>query len=190
MGNTNLKIVCYMGGSCGDIVMSVIDPKGSIIKDGRVLNKGYDATDISTYRYKLKKPHVFSSDIEKDQFLIEIASSYKSIPSHDTEYHIQRNHSFITVGIRDKKTAIWAAQRFKSYHRPEVWEEMVKLCGATSTEHYADMLIDYSDRVSKSTNKIVDIEDILSGKLIEKMQQFVDTPLDSEFYHIWLEQQS
>jgi hypothetical protein len=180
-----------MGGACGDLVMSVIDSVGSKMKDGRVYTKGYDPEDINTLRFKLKKPHVFSSDEKKDQFLIDISSSYSSIPSHDTEYHIKRNHQFITVVVSDEETALWASERFKSYHRPHIWDEMVIACGANSVEGYAEMLLNYTKRITQYTDKVIDIRsDILSGKLIEKMQGFVDTTLDIDFYNIWLSQQT
>jgi hypothetical protein len=180
-----------MGGACGDLIMSVIDSTNCKIKDGRVHTKGYDPLDINTYRFKLKKPHVFTSDEEKDQFLIEMAKSYKSISSHDTEYHIKRKLEFITVVASDEETALWASERFKSYHRENIWDEMVVACGANSTQGYAEMLLKYSDRITQYTDKVIDIKkDILSGNLIQKMQRFVDIPLDIDFYNYWLSQQA
>ena len=170
MGNSNIEIVCYMGGVCGDLVMSVIDSRDSVITDAHVM--------MPASRYKLKKPHLFQSSVEKDQYLIDIAASYKSIPSHDTEYHVERGHSFITSVITDVETALWAAARFKNYHRPQVWDEMLEKCGANSISDYADQLMRYSDRIQKHTTKVVNLNDIRSGNLLDKLQQFVSTPLD------------
>jgi hypothetical protein len=35
-------------------------------------------------------------------------------------------------------------------------------------------------------NKVIPMKDILEGRLIEKLQQWIDTPLNTELYNHWL----
>ena len=119
----NTTIVCYTGGTAGDIVSLIIDP-----------------AELSRDRQRLKKPHLFASDAEKDNFLD--TAPWASVPSHDFEYHQRRQHEILAIVCRTKPNALWAAERFKSMHRPHVWEEMTQHCGAADVETYAQMILD------------------------------------------------
>ena len=56
-----MNIVCYMGGTCGDLIVSVIDPKHTKFHES--------AMKLPLERYKLKKPHLFSNDEEKTEYI-------------------------------------------------------------------------------------------------------------------------
>ena len=82
-----IDIVCYTGGSCGDLITALIDGKGAHFRNKAVM--------FEQDRLRFKKPHTFANDEEKDQYLNEIANKYRSIPSHDLQYHIKSGHDFI-----------------------------------------------------------------------------------------------
>ena len=178
-------IVCYTGGTCGDLISALIDPRGAEIRDNGAVFHTSDRT-------RLKKPHLFGSDIEKDQYL-DWVTGYLSISSHDTDYHILRGHDFITVGIQHIDTAIWAAQRFRDLHRSQVWQEMTARCGAETLEQYAQIMMDYSSMVANHTQDIVKLESIIQGSATAEIQDIIGRPLQPEsleFYQHWLRKQN
>lgn len=176
-------IICYMGGSCGDLLTAIVDPKDAVIDaNDRVL--------LSSGRQKLKKPHEFKSTVEKDQYLKTITKSYNSIPSHDIEYHIKKKHDFVGIIVEKIDTALWAAERFKQIHSTEIWEGMQIATGGTKTiKEYAQMMLDYRHLVLQNTQKTVTLESILEGTVIEQLQPFVTTLPGIDFYQSWLKAQ-
>ena len=100
-----MNIVCYTGGTCGDMISAILDSAGGYFTNNRVM--------FDQDRTQLKKPHLFNSDTEKDQYLIEAGKKYRSIPSHDLDYHIRNAHDFIGITVQDNAVALWAATRFK-----------------------------------------------------------------------------
>ena len=160
MGHSKMNIVCYTGGACGDMISAILDPTGT-----RFNNTAMIIDDV--YRTRLKKPHLFQSDAEKDQYLIEIEKKYKSIPSHDLDYHIRKKHNFIGITVQDKTVALWAATRFKRLHGAHVWEEMNTVCGVGTVEGYAQIMIDFSDLIKQHTDRIVSLESILAGTALD-----------------------
>jgi hypothetical protein len=174
-------IVCYMGGTCGDLICALFDSEPADMYNNRVI--------LSSERQHLKKPHTFDNNEGKDQYLDNISKIYKSIPSHDIEYHIQRQHEFVGIVVEQLDTALWSSQRFKELHRPYVWKEMQRSCGAKSVEEYAQMMLDYSYMIKQCTSKIITLEEILNGQAVKKLQSMVKEQLNSNFYHQWLKVQ-
>ena len=173
-------IVCYTGGTCGDLITTLIDSSTSHSEGAQIL--------INADRERLKKPHTFNTIEEKDQYIRSI-KQYASIPSHDLEYHLARGHEFIGIRVTDPATALWAANRFKALHRPHVWEEMTRVCGATTVDEYAQMLIDFGNYIGENTNNIIHLEDIIAGQALDRLGSLVDTPLDplaKNIYNKWL----
>lgn len=182
-----LIIVCYAGGTCGDLVTAMIDPTEAII------NTNLGTIEHVEFRRQLKKPHLFSTNEEKDRYLISVKEKYKSIPSHDLDFHVARGHKFVSITVEDFDVAIWAAERFKKCHRPHVWEEMKKFCGADDIAGYAQIMIDFSKVVVQHTNNVVKLEDIKTGKVIPALQSILGYELDAEnkdFYNNWLNVQN
>jgi hypothetical protein len=167
-----------MGGACGDLVTAVIDSTGVELKDN-------GSVAIPKYRARLKKPHLFVDNDEKDNYILEFDET--SISSHDYSYHVNRKHDIICVGIFDKSTALWAATRFKKFHRPEVWAEMSELCGAETIDDYADMYLHNTNMMSEHQHKIINLEDIIKGNLIPILKQYTDKSLDIDLYNRWKE---
>jgi hypothetical protein len=100
-----IEIICYAGGTCGDLITALIDSKGSYFQNKAVM--------FEQDRLRFKKPHTFVNDEEKDQYLNEITNKYRSIPSHDLQYHVRRGHNIIGITVQDPTVAKWAAIRFK-----------------------------------------------------------------------------
>lgn len=170
-----------MGGACGDLIAGLIDPTAT---------KFYNKTVMHPEdRRRLKKPHTFLNIEEKDKYLQFVANKYKSIPSHDLDFHIERQHDIIGVIVEDKKHALWAANRFKNLHSQEVWNSMSASCGAASIDDYAQMLIDNGSFVKTLTAKIITVEEILQAKALEKLNEYGIFLETSNMYQNWLDLQ-
>lgn len=175
-------IVCYMGGTCGDLVSALIDVTGVELQGSTVQH--------ITQRARLKKPHLFKDDAEKDLY-IEMAGEFGSISSHDLDYHLRRQHEFLAVIVNDQSTANWAAERFQTLHRPQVWKEVSTAMGIQSYQDYAQMMLDYSAMVANHTRFVVKLQNILEGHAVEDLESLgiAVTPQACDFYHKWLQQQ-
>jgi hypothetical protein len=175
----NLTIVCYTGGACGDLVTAMIDHRNCQFTPFHTVKHADD-------RQRLKKPHLFSSDEEKDQYLIDIAQQYNSIPSHDLDYHVRRGHKFISIVVDDNKIAHWAANRFKALHRPHVWEEMSRACGAKTVDDYAQILIHYSNMVRNHTTKTISLESIKKKTAVDSLEQALGKSIDQKGKNVYI----
>jgi hypothetical protein len=91
--------------------------------------------------------------------------------------------------IDDRAVAEWAADRFRKLHRPHVWEEMQKQCGATSSQDYAQSMLDFSNLVREHTNNIVQLERILQGHAVDDIKLLGIPAPGKSFYHSWLRNQ-
>lgn len=174
-----IEIICYTGGSCGDLITALIDSKGAYFRNTTVM--------FAQDRLRFKKPHTFASDEEKDQYLNDIANKYKSIPSHDLQYHIKRGHNFIGITVQDLSVARWASTRFKELHRPHVWEEMSSVCGVTTVEDYAQIMIDFSNLVTQHTDRIITLESIKAGTVL---QNPILKNAGKNLYQNWIDMQN
>ena len=174
-----MNIICYTGGTCGDVVTALFDSTGTSYRGNTVM--------IDADRSRLKKPHEFATDESKDRYLAEMATKYQSIPSHDLAYHVGRQHKFIGISVHDWAVALWAAQRFKDLHRPHVWAEMTAACGADTVKDYAQMMLDFSNVIVQHTDKIVTLESIRAGTAL---QNPVLENANKDFYNNWLELQT
>lgn len=179
MDSDNLKIVCYTGGTCGDLMSALIDPAHVKFENMSVMH--------SPERRRLKKPHTFANNEEKDQYINNISAQYRSIPSHDLDYHIQRSHRFIAITVQDFEISLWAAARFKALHAPHVWQEMQAACGAATVGEYAQMLIDYSNMVVNHTTDIIKLEDIYNGQAIQALSNLGINSPHKNLYQNWLD---
>jgi hypothetical protein len=178
-----IEIVCYMGGTCGDLITALFDSRDcSFNISSRTMSHTAD-------RSKLKKPHLFKNNSDKDQYCININTQYNSIPSHDIDYHIDRKHAFIGITVTDYNTALWASNRFKKAHKSRVWEEMQARSGVSSVEDYAQMMIDYSSLVRSNTDRILTLESIITGQVADEMKKMLGIELDpihKNLYSNWM----
>jgi len=179
-----MYVICYTGGTCGDIVTTVIDGQGTELAQNRM--------SVCKQRSKFKKPHLFESDQQKDHYFADMVKQYLCLPSHDIEYHSRRSHDIIGIVVKDKIRAKWAAERFYRMHRSHVWQEMMASCGAQTIDDYAEIMIHFGNLIQKKTQKILRLERILEGHLITDLAEIVgsDIALDSEIYQQWLTAQN
>lgn len=174
-------IICYLGGTCGDLVTAVIDNTGCYIQG--------EAIALDHNRQLLKKSWQFSNDNARDTYLEQISKVYKSIPSHDVEYHLRSNHSFIAIVVNNKSTATWASSRFKRLHKAHVWEEMKSINQADTVEKYAQDMLDWSSWIKQNTTKTISLEDILNGCLEQRISSIINqAPADINLYQQWQQQ--
>jgi hypothetical protein len=179
-----LIVVCYIGGTCGDLISAMIDPIDAEFRANTVWH--------NPERTRLKKPHLFDNDLDKDRYINDVGNRYSSISSHDLDYHVKSGHEFISIVTDKFNVALWAARRFKKLHRPHVWEEMQRACGASTIEDYAQTLIDYSTMVKKYTNKVLDLESIYCGSVIQNLQPWLAKPIgkpSQNLYKNWIDLQ-
>jgi hypothetical protein len=176
-----------MGGACGDLITAMIDPQGTSFHGSlRKMN-------ISSDRQRLKKPYNFANDLEKDIYLDEMSEIYASVPSHDIEYHVRRGHKFIGIRVQEFDVALWAAERFKNVHRAPVWESIKQGCNIDNVEQYAQLLIDYSNMISNHTNDLLDLESIVSGRIVPDLERIIGRELSNDAvycYQSWQDLQN
>lgn len=177
-----IDIICYTGGTCGDLITALIDSQGASFRGKAVM--------FDLERMQLKKPHMFNSHAEKDQYIADMAVKYRSIPSHDLDYHVQGKHAMIGITVQDTDTALWAAERFKQLHRPHVWLEMQTACGANSVGDYAQIMIDFSNQLQQHTDRTVPLESIRAGTVLDQLSQLTTlSPTSKNLYQNWLDLQ-
>ena len=163
--------VVYMGGTCGDLVSAMLDMKD--ISLDLPLRK----MKMPSERQRLKKPYMFDNDQEKDQYLEDMSKIYSSVPSHDLDYHRQRRHWFVGIRVQDPDIALWAADRFRHAHRPEVWQTVKQGWQIDTVEQYAQLLMDYANLISQHTTNLLDLEDIVSGHVVPCLEHIVGRKL-------------
>lgn len=171
-------IVCYMGGTAGDLVTAVIDNKDTMLDDKKIL--------IHPKRSKLKKPHLFNNSKETTDYINSLSTTYISLPSHSTDFHIQEKQDFIGIAVDDYETALWAATRFKELHLPHVWEEVMAYSNIISVEEYADLMMKYGAFIRNHTDKVISLKSILDGNLITELKKYLDFDLHEDLYTAWL----
>jgi len=181
--DSDLIFVVYMGGCCGDFVAAAIDSRDC------EFNQAQHRMRLPKHREQLKKTHLFASDKERDQYVIDIRQQYCSVPSHDLDYHLRRQHRFIAVTVTDVGTAQWAAHRFQHSHRPEIWREFCQQFGVRTLDNYAELVLNYSKMIRTKTPDIIALEDILSGHALTQLDSILGSDLNTtqqEFYQQWL----
>ena len=164
-----MDIIVYPPGAGGNLVSAVID------------NNLYYYTGVhfETYRKKLRMKSYIESmtDEDRDNYILEMRSKYLSLPSHIIEYHINRKHDFILIAPVTDIEISWCIDRFSKIHTT------VKDLVENSQEAYRDFV----KNGKQHTNKIITVEEIYSGKLLDRLKQYVTTPLNEQLYHTWLE---
>jgi hypothetical protein len=164
-----MEIIVYPPGAGGNLVSAVIDNKLYY----------YNGVHFETYRKKLRmKSYIESmSDIDRDDYLVEMSSKYLSLPSHLIEYHINRKHDFILIAPVTDAEINWCINRFAQIHTK------IKHLVENSENGYKVFV----ENGKHHTNKIITVEEIYSGKLLKRLREYVTTPLNEELYYTWLE---
>ena len=170
MEHQNLIVICYMGGTYGDMVAGLINED---LKTDAIWLVSRPNEEVS----KLKKSHTFGSDQEKDEYVNRISSQYKCILSHDQDYHFSRNHNVLGIVVTNMKSALKCAKRFKAAHRAHVWKEMMDRCGAKTIEEYAEMMIHYGKMIEPQCKWIITTDEIENEQILERIESIVGTSL-------------
>jgi hypothetical protein len=168
-----------MGGTCGDLVATLLDPRDAGLD---FVNRNIR---LPAARQRLKKPYTFADDLEKDTYLDSMASIYSSVPSHALDYHVRRGHRFVAIRVRDPDIALWSSQRFQQGHRPEVWTSVAQSCDIETVEEYAQLMLDYGNMIASQTDRVLDLEDILAGTAIAKIENAIDGPLSEHSVNVY-----
>lgn len=173
------NIVLYTGGTCGDLVSGVLDMNGVGINGNNCV--------VLEERSKLKKSHLFLTDNDRDNYIDYSSKLWSSIPSHDSRYHMTKNHEVIGIVCTTYNTARWAADRFKNIHRPAVWEEVCKSCNIDNVEQYAELILSFSNLIEPFIKYKIFLEDICKGNLLSELKKFTDIDRNSKIlYDQWL----
>ena len=181
--------ILYNSGAGGDMVSAVID------------STDYETSEIDVHptlgslRHLLKlrlikhlKNYNDSRDLffdgnTKTLFLKELEQKYLSIStSHDISflrYHANMlNLQTIVIDDTDDEYNKWGMNRcytiLPKYHPPLNEEELIR----------RNKRINLAKTYNNS--KVIPLKDILEGRLITKLQEFIDTPLNTEIYNYWL----
>ena len=167
-----------MGGTYGDLVSGLINEN---IKVNDVKKIAVPDAEAS----RLKKPHLFSSDYEKNQYLEEAAQKFNSISSHDADYHIRNNHKFLAIVVDNYDSALRCAHRFKVSHRDVVWNEMITKCGANSVEDYANAILNFSHMIKNHATWVVSTTEIENEEILLRIQEIQNVPIQSQVYQMY-----
>jgi hypothetical protein len=174
--------ILYNPGAGGDMIAAVIDSKDHVVTD-------IDVSHVAgSLRSKLKQDlitnngakNLLFSNYMKTDYLLELEKHYIAITSgHDFHEGLQYLTDTILIDTSEYKYAKWCIERchfiHPRFHPPFTEEE------ARWRIQHVNMAKKYSQ-----INKIIHFKDILEGRLIEKLQQWIDTPLNSEVYNHWL----
>jgi hypothetical protein len=177
-------IVVYMGGCCGDLIAALIDTT-----DCRV-NPGTKTMTLPGSRQRLKKPHLFPTDREKDSWLEMIGMSYKSIPSHDLEYHARRKHRFVGITVQTPELSLWAAKRFQATLLPQTWLDICSGFSIKTVDDYAELMLHYSVMMLSKTPFVIRLEDIIAGKVLHSIRMHTCNGVEQgaeSLYRQWLD---
>ena len=173
------NIVCYLGGTAGDLVTAMIDSSQTSIQKSTV--------KLDVARQRLKKSWQFSNDQDRHLYVEAMQIQYRSIPSHDVEYHLRAGHSFLAVVVNTMNAAKWAATRFRHLHRAEVWQQMQSVNNADSIEKYTQDILDWSSLIKQHTARTISLEDILNGCAGQVLSSIIDIDTTGlNLYHQWL----
>lgn len=164
-----MNIIVYPPGAGGNLVSAVIDNRYYY----------YDGVHFHTFRKKLRtlEDTEKMTDDDRDTYLSTISEKYLSIPSHSIDYHINRKHDFILIAPDTDIEINWCIERFTKIH--------------ANLKHLVEDSLDgykvFVEKGKQHTNKIITVEEIYSGKLLDRLKEYVTTPINEQLYHIWLE---
>ena len=179
--------ILHNTGTGGDMVAAVIDSTDYIVTDIDV------RAQPRSERFKLKKAIVALQDAGKDcntmmfdqhgktDYLKNLEKKYRAVTASHDFIFIEHEHAssidIIMIDDSDPKYNKWGMDRchmvIPKYHPP------------TSEVELAHRIKRIND-ARKFTNKIIPFSDIVEGRLISVLKQWVDTPLNTEIYNHWL----
>jgi hypothetical protein len=152
-------------GSCTDIITAVIDNRGvNLHADGYYL---WFNNDRLVLQQDLPKGTDWLPFIE--------SSTYKSLETYCQKIRIEPNtkkYSYITVDSSNQKATAWVINRMDNMYPSHRLTPITLKNSAVVNRYYSDLTL-Y-------------LEDILEGKLIDKLKEYIDSPLDEKLYYAYL----
>jgi hypothetical protein len=178
--------ILHNSGAGGDMVAAVIDSTDYIVTDIDV--RAQPRSD----RFKLKKSinevRALGKDCSgmmfdqygKTDYLKNLEKKYRAVTTGHDFIFIEHEHAssidIIIIDDSDPKHSKWGMDRIymilPEHHPP--------------TSDILDHRIKRVNDAKKFTNKIIPFSDIVEGRLISVLEQWVDTPLNTEIYNHWL----
>ena len=178
--------ILHNSGAGGDMVAAVIDSTDYIVTDIDV--RAQPRSD----RFKLKKSinevRALGKDCSgmmfdqrgKTDYLKNLEKKYRAVTTGHDFIFIEHEHAssidIIIIDDSDPKHSKWGMDRIymilPEHHPP--------------TSDILDHRIKRVNDAKKFTNKIIPFSDIVEGRLISVLEQWVDTPLNTEIYSHWL----
>jgi hypothetical protein len=158
--------ILYQPGAAGDMVAAVIDSTDYKLIPGRIVP--------SVTREKVTPKDY--TDIDRQ---IELWSSkYSAIATQYYEYYRDRKVDYILIDTSyDVRVVEWCLRRAEKVSWPH------------HVFSYNEVPFNYAciSKAREYTDKIIDFRDILNGNLLSILKQWVDTPLNEDLYHKWLD---
>jgi len=158
-------IVCFAGGTSGDLVVAMIDS----------LDCGYEINDhrikLTKDRSGMKKPWMFKNADEKRNYITDTFEIYDSLPSHDIDFHIgEKSENVIGITCFDKVLRDKSASRFKNLHTSEVWDSLTKVTNTKPLDQYSNDILEVSKKL-KNNFLTIDLSQIVGGNLPDLLHQ-------------------
>lgn len=165
------------------MVAAIIDPKDHVINDVEINH--VEGSLLKKLKQDLITNHdsrglLYDKSYAKTDYLLELEKQYIAITSsHDFYEGLQYLTDTILIDDSEYKYAKWCMERchivLPKFHPPFNEEKLQQRI------HLVKVAKKYGQ-----INKIISMQDILEGRLIEKLQQWIDTPLNTEVYNHWL----
>ena len=178
-------IICFAGGTAGDLVVGVLDPRNCLYDNQQ------GSITLEKDRYTMKKFWLFNNEQDKDEYIDKVFKKYNSLPSHDVDFHINTtNRNVIGITCFDKSLRLQSAKRFKSLHRPYVWDSLRKVTDTETIDQYSNDILEISRKL-KQKFPTIDLQEIIGGDLINSLKILGhEIPAEGlRLYESWLERQ-
>jgi len=173
--NKPFSLVVYTGGAAGMLVSALIDNT-----DIAFVNWHFEYQEQipvrSHWKHGLAEWQKGLNFDAMDSYYEAVVAGHSSLASHFYRYHVERKQDFILVDSSSPFASKWCADRFA---------KNTSLIGSHGVFDI-NTKIKINNICKKHTNKVIIMEDIINGKLIDVIQQWVHTPLNEELYDIWL----
>lgn len=169
-----MYIINGMFGGCTDIVNAVIDSSDvELYSEGMYINFTEERELLNNGTAGPNDPGLY--DTAK-----LILSDFKSLQTNLEKRHIEPKSKKLMTGFKyiyvdpsSEKALSWINTRMEVLVPDFIMPDMQAVQNTSIILRYTSDLV-------------ITIEDILEGKLIEKLTPFVDTPLDTRLYEAWL----
>lgn len=154
----------------------------AVIDDTGYSYNGVFCNLIEYERSKLKNPEwdKLLTDEDRDNVIQELSLKYKSLTSHKFQYHADRKHDVIFIDTTEPGMTEWANERLYKIYGNAKWINPDKQLVLNRAYKAQETLLPVATRVIK-------LRDILEGRLIDVLKQYVSTPLNEDLYYRWQE---